>query len=237
MYEVVSLPAGCKAIGCCWVLDYKTSDSGIYIYKGRLVAKGFHQIPGIDYDKTFAAVCKSTSVRLLTAVSTRLDWDLECFDANRAFLWGDLDEEIYMTIPKGFPRGGNTDTWRLRKSIYGLKQASNVWYQKFRGVLEALGFVRSEVDHAFFVFKGIWQDHSVHCLLAIHVDDGLAGSNNSDFLVWVKAKISAAFGIKDLGVVKRFLGIHIRKSARVQNCLIGADWLQLVAQHGWTQFV
>lgn len=115
-----------------------------------------------------------------------------------------------MRVPKGF-RGSSTGVWRLLKSIYGLKQASNVWYRKLRGVLERIGFSRSQVDHALFIYRCVWRGVLVHCLLAMHVDDGLAGCNSKSFLAWLKAEIEKEFGIKDLGPVKQFLGVQFER--------------------------
>jgi hypothetical protein len=101
VYELARLPPNRRAIGNRWVFEFKVTDSDP-IAKGRLVAKGFSQIPGIDFNKTFAPVVKASSVRLLSAIACQCGWALECFDANRAFLWGDLDEDIYMKLPDSF---------------------------------------------------------------------------------------------------------------------------------------
>jgi hypothetical protein len=221
VYTLTQLPPGRKAIGNRWVFEFKI-DGDDLVPKGRLVAKGFHQIPGIDFGKTFAPVAKAASIRMLAAIACREDWDLDCFDATRAFLWGDLDEELYMRLPDGFelsedcdrlglsPDGGTI--MRLWKSIYELKQASRVWYQKFSGVLERLGLQKSATDHALFSFSGSWRGEGVECLLAIHVDDGMGGSNSRQYLDWVKAGVLKEFGLKDLGAVRTFLGVSFEHS-------------------------
>src|SRR6202008_3315543 len=96
-----SLPPGRKAVGNRWVFEYKL-DREERIPKGRLVAKGFSQIPNIDYGKTFAPVAKAASICLVAAMACQHGWTLQCFDVTRAFLWGDLEEEIYMSLPDGF---------------------------------------------------------------------------------------------------------------------------------------
>jgi hypothetical protein len=140
VYEVTTLPRGRHAIGSRWVFEFKLTDADP-LPKARLVAKGFSQLPGIDFTKTFAPVAKATSICLLAAIACHESWHLDCFDATRAFLWGDLDEEIYLKLPDGFtltePVAANsTIVWRLRKSMYGLKQVSRVWYSKIRTTLE-----------------------------------------------------------------------------------------------------
>ena len=106
-----------------------------------------------------------------------------------------------MRRPPPLPPG----LWRLLKSIYGLKQASRVWYRLLRKVLESLRFIRSEFDHALFIFNKTWGSVLVNCLLAIHVDNGLAGCNSEDFLTFIKAEIGKQFSIKDLGHLKSFV--------------------------------
>ena len=168
-------------------------------------------------------MAKASSIRLLSAIACQHRWALDCFDANRAFLWGDLDEEIYMKLPDGFtlPDGMSLPSdvdkvsdcvIRLLKSIYGLKQASMVWYVKIRKVLERLGLKRSHVDHALFHFSGEWNGVMVTAIIALHVDDGLGGSNHPPFLAWVKEEISKEFGVKDLGAVKQFLGVEFERN-------------------------
>jgi len=105
----------------------------------------------------------------------------------------------------------------LFKSIYGLKQASNVWYKKLRGVLEQLGMRRSEVDHALFSFSREWKGNEVHCLIAIHVDDGMGSSNCLAFLEWIKSEILLEFGLKDLGDVTRFLGVQFLRNLKTRE--------------------
>ena len=229
VYALAILPPGRKAIGNRWVFEFKlvetdpvTTPNVDPLAKGRLVAKGFNQIPGIDFGRTFAPVVKASSVRLLAALACHHGWVLDCFDATRAFLWGELEEEIYMKLPNGFrlppdtalptgARGLLDCVWRLTRSIYGLKQASLVWYSKIRGVLEHLGLVRSEVDHALFRFRGTWRGVEVVAIIALHVDDGLGGSNHQPYLDWVKSEIRKEFGLKDLGPVRCFLGVEFER--------------------------
>ena len=122
IYKVTELPEGRKAIGCCWVLEFKEDNKGGSVYKARLVAQGFSQFPSIDYGATFALVIKPTTVRLLAALSCQNDWEIDTFDAKRAFLWGVLKEEIYMRQPKGFEQGDwRKFVWLMLRSIYRLK--------------------------------------------------------------------------------------------------------------------
>ena len=227
VYKLTPLPPGRKAIGNCWVFELKV-DGDSLIPNGQLVAKGFHQIPNVDFGKTFAPVAKAASIRLVAAMACQRGWFLQCFDATRAFLWGDLEEELYMSLPEGFrlptpdvlPSGYEDEVglvMHLFKSIYGLKQASNVWYKKLRGVLERLSMRRSEVDHALFSFSGEWKGNEVRCLIAIHVDDGIGSSNSLAFLEWIKSEIPQEFGLKDLVDVTQFLGVQFVRNLETRE--------------------
>lgn len=131
--EVDELPEGRKAIGCRWVYEFKLHESGEPpTAKARLVAQGFSQTPFVDYNATFAPVAKSVSVRFVAVYSILHGWDLNCFDATRAFLWGDLSVVIYMRRPPGLapihqpsalarlrrPLGLTRGFWCLLKSLY-----------------------------------------------------------------------------------------------------------------------
>jgi hypothetical protein len=218
VYKLSRLPSSRWAIGNRWVFEFKVTDSKP-LAEGCLVAKGFSQISGIDFNKMFAPIIKASSIHLLAAIACQNNWTLECFDPTRAFLWGDLNEEIYIKLPEGFvlPNGISLPldvdklsdcVLRLLKSIYGLMQASMVWYVKIQSVFEKLGLKRSEVDHALFRFSGEWNGVLVSTIIALHVDDGLGGSNYPPYLAWVKAEILKEFGLKDLGAVKQFLGVE-----------------------------
>ena len=110
VYELCKLPSGRRPVGCRWVLEYKVGPDGELIAKARLVAQGYSQIPGLDFSPhhTFAAVTKTSTVRFVAAYAAAHDWELDAFDATRAFLWGVLEEPVYMTQPVGFIEGVDT---------------------------------------------------------------------------------------------------------------------------------
>ena len=126
VWDLVELPDGIKAIGCKWVFKMKKDSLGNNErHKARLVAKGFHQWEGIDYTETFSPVSKKDSLQIIMALVSRFDFDLHQMDVKTAFLNGNLEEEVYMKQPEGFSSSeGEHLVRKLKKSIYGLKQAS-----------------------------------------------------------------------------------------------------------------
>jgi hypothetical protein len=158
VYELVPLPENCRAIGCCWVVEIKEDLKGGPMFKAHLVAQGFSQVPGVDFGKNFAPVTKSVSIHVLAAYCAMHNWELDCFDAKRAFLWEKLQEDVYMRQPPGFEHL-NSDSvcliCHLLSSLYGLKQAAYDWYELLCKVLTSLGFLCCEADYAILIFDHI----------------------------------------------------------------------------------
>ena len=126
------------------------SDGSVERYKARLVARGFQQAYGRDYDETFAPVAHMTTVRTLIAVAAIRTWTISQMDVKNAFLHGDLHEEVYMQPPPSVeaPTGY---VCHLRCALYGLKQAPRTWFERFSYVIRATGFTPSEHDRALFI--------------------------------------------------------------------------------------
>ena len=147
---MVDLPPGQSVVGCKWVYKIKTKvDGSVERYKACLVAKGFTQEYGIDYEETFAPVARLTSVRCLIVVAAVHRWPLYQMDVKNAFLNRDLHEEVYMQSPPGYPHSGS-QVCRLRCALYGLKQAPRAWFEKFSSVVAQQGFTSNPHDTALF---------------------------------------------------------------------------------------
>jgi len=139
VYEIVNLPKGRKAVKNCWMFNIKPDGC----YQSCLVTKGFSQVEGIDFDKLFSPVVHYKIMRLLLAVAALEDLDIQSVDVKTAYLYGDLDEEIYMKQPEGFKLPGKENkVWRLHKALYSLKQAGLSWWCTMTKSMLALGFKR-----------------------------------------------------------------------------------------------
>ncbi|OMO78632.1 Integrase, catalytic core [Corchorus capsularis] len=208
-WTLEQLPTGKKAIGSKWVYKIKYhSDGTIERYKARLVAKGYTQVEGLDYTETFPPVAKLTTVRTLLAVVAAKSWELHQLDVHNAFLHGDLDKEIYMKPPPGYLSSNDNRVCRLRKSLYGLKQASRQWYAKFSTAILNFGFIQSKADSSLFLHhKG-----TSFTALLVYVDDVIIASNNNSHTKALKEYLDAWFHIKDLGPLKYFLGLEVARS-------------------------
>ncbi|KAL0400307.1 UNVERIFIED_CONTAM: Retrovirus-related Pol polyprotein from transposon RE1 [Sesamum radiatum] len=174
-----NLPRGKKAIGSKWVYKVKLKpDGSIDRYKARLVAKGYNQIEGIDYFDRFSPVAKAVTVRILFAVASNFDWAIHQADINNAFLHGFLEEDIYMMPPDGSSiQPGKV--CKLKRSLYGLKQASRQWNQELTSKLLDYGFLQSPHEHCLFIKKS---DVGILILL-VYVDDVLiTGSSGQQIL-------------------------------------------------------
>ncbi|GJP83646.1 hypothetical protein CLOP_g13772 [Closterium sp. NIES-67] len=152
-WDLCDLPPGKKAITSKMIYRHKYGPEGELIrYKSRLVARGFQQTKGKDYDEVFAPVGKGTTLRVLLAIAALLGWKIRQMDIVTAFLNGIIMEEVYMKQPEGLDDGSGR-VCRLKKAIYGLKQAPRAWYHKLEEALLAGGFKKSECDPSLFLLQ------------------------------------------------------------------------------------
>ena len=178
-WDIVDLPEGKKAIGCGWVFKVKhNSDGSIERFKARIVAKGYSQRPGVDYNESFAPTFRPATLRLILALAAVEDLELRSIDISSAFINGDLDEEIYMKQPEGFHIGGAHKVCRLKKSLYGLKQAARQWNKKLHSVLVDLGFKRIESDRSVYIYS----NGVVRVIVPIYIDDITLASKDTQAL-------------------------------------------------------
>jgi hypothetical protein len=206
-WTLVNLPAGRRAIGCRWVFTIKDTTSPP-TFKARLVAQGFRQVYGLDYFETFSPVVRYDSIRIVFALCAQFGLQIHQMDVTTAFLNGDLAEEIYMKVPDGVSAPGNV-VCRLNKSLYGLKQAPLCWNEAINSVLLSAGFQRSVSEYGVYTKV---DDCSV-LIVTLYVDDLLICSNDAAQIAEVKALLCSHYQMKDLGLVKTFLGMEVAQTA------------------------
>lgn len=205
-WTLEELPGGVKPIPCKWVYKIKTDAQGnIERYKARLVAKGYKQVPGVDFDEVYAPVSKHSSLRTLLAVVAAEDLELHQLDIKTAFLNGELEEEIYLQQPPGYQQGGPGVACRLRRALYGLRQAPRAWHTKLKSELELMGFQSSEGD------PGLWVLHEKQgsVWVLVYVDDMLVAAKGTGRVQEVKQHVMQKFDARDLGEASFFIGMDI----------------------------
>ncbi|CAM8970236.1 unnamed protein product [Rhodiola kirilowii] len=210
-WDLVPRPPNANIVGSKWVFRLKYfSDGSIDRHKARLVAQGFSQIPGFDFDHTFSPVVKAATVRTVLAIATMRKWPLHQLDVKNAFLNGVLDTPVYMAQPVGYKDPLHPDyVCCLRKAIYGLKQAPRAWFQRFSSYLSRLGFICSNADTSLFVYSR----GSTLLYLLVYVDDIILTGNDSTVIRQFIARTDKEFSIKDLGSLHYFLGLEVSSTS------------------------
>jgi hypothetical protein len=160
--------------------------------KARLVAKGFSQVEGLDYDQVFSPVVRFETVRLILAMAALENWTISGVDVRNAYLYGELDEEIYMEQPEGFRAMGLEHfVIRLKKALYGLKQAGLAWWRTLRDSMKDLGFEGLKSDAGLFIFRN---KHGF-VIAVIYVDDALFCGPNRALVQELKQKFMKKMGM------------------------------------------
>ncbi|GJR45911.1 putative ribonuclease H-like domain-containing protein [Tanacetum coccineum] len=155
VWTLVDLPYGKRAIGTKWVYRNKKDDRGIVVRnKARLVAQGYTQEEGIDYDEVFAPVARIEAIRLFLAYASFMNFIVYQMDVKSAFLYGIIEEEVYVCQPPGFEDlEFPNKVYKVEKALYGLHQAPRAWYETLSTYLLENGFRREAIDKTLFINK------------------------------------------------------------------------------------
>lgn len=218
-FEVVPRPKDRKVVGSTWVLRVKNGiGNEAPIYKARLCARGFTQIPGLDYDETFAPTVSRTGLRLVIAIAMECDMLLHVVDCKNAFLNGKIDKEIYMEQPELMYSKGTcrkSHVWKLKKALYGLKQSPLIWNSELHRALEKIGFTQMRAEPCIYILnQGKNSFNKVHesfIILAVYVDDILIAAASQKALSFAKSSIANIFKIKDEGEARKIIGIELTR--------------------------
>jgi hypothetical protein len=162
-------------------------------------------VEGIDYTETFSQVIKMVTIRTVLAVAAAKDWELHQMDVHNAFLHGELEEEVFMKPPPGFSVRNPRMVCKLKKSLYGHKQAPRCWFAKFSTALKHFGFTQSRSDYSLFVLR----KQTVHIVVLVYVDDLVIGGNDHAAINGFKDYLHSCFYMKDLGKLKYFIGVEV----------------------------
>ena len=181
------------------------SDGTVERFKGRLVAKGYAQKYGSDYFETFSPVVRYTSVRALLAFAVQNDMIIHQMDVVTAFLNGKLSEDIYMQQPEGYVQPGFEHlVCKLKKSLYGLRQAPRCWNKSFHEYMKSIGFEQSTADPCVYIRVG-----TTVAIVAVYVDDLILITKTLQEMNELKASLSMRFRMKNMGKLHYCLGISI----------------------------
>lgn len=207
VWKLVEKPYNCSIIDSRWIYRVKYNSNGdVERYKSRLVARGFTQQYGIDYEETFSPVVKFTSIRAILGIAAAEKLKLKQFDVKTAFLYGDLCENIYMNQPKGFT-DGTDKVCKLQKSLYGLKQSARCWNHTFTSFLNDFGLKATDADPCVFVKRS---NEKRKVMLAIYIDDGLIAAEDERDIKWLLDKLQQKFEMK-VSDLRMFLGLEIHQ--------------------------
>ncbi|GJS28683.1 putative ribonuclease H-like domain-containing protein [Tanacetum coccineum] len=209
VWQLVPLPDGKIAIGTKWILKNKRDARGIVVRnKARLVAQGHRQEEGIDYDEVFAPVARIEAIRLFLAFASYMGFMVYQMDVKSAFLYGEIEEEVYVTQPKGFedphfPK----HVYRVVKALYGLHQAPRAWYARLSTFLLKHNYRRGTIDKTLFIKK----NSRDIILVQVYVDDIIFGSTKKAWCDEFEVLMKGEFEMSAMGELTFFLGLQVKQ--------------------------
>ncbi|GJV93308.1 putative ribonuclease H-like domain-containing protein [Tanacetum coccineum] len=209
VWILVDLPHGAKVIGTKWVYRNKRDERGVVVRnKARLVAQGHRQEEGIDYDEVFAPVARIEAIRLFLAFASFMGFIVYQMDVKSAFLYGTIDEEVYVSQPPGFVDPDHPKkVYKVVKALYGLHQAPRAWYATLSTFLEEHGYRRGTIDKTLFIKK----DKKDIMLVQVYVDDIIFGSTKKSWCDEFEALMKGRFQMSSMGELIFFLGLQVKQ--------------------------
>jgi len=201
-WTLVPLLEGKRIVGCRWVFAVKHKvDGSVDRYQARLVAKGYTQTYGVDYQETFSPLAKLNIVRVLLSLAANLDWPLHQLDVKNAFLHGELKEEVYMEVPPGYTTPFKTEmVCKLQRALYGLKQSPRAWFGRFNLAMKKYGFQQSNSNHTLFLKHKLGKVTA----LIVYIDDIIITGDDVEEMSQLQKQLATEFEMKNLGGLKYF---------------------------------
>ncbi|GKF24966.1 putative ribonuclease H-like domain-containing protein, partial [Tanacetum coccineum] len=203
------LPKGKRAIGTKWVYRNKKEEREIVVRnKDRLVAQGYTQEEGINYDEVFALVARIEAIRLFLAYASFMGLIVYQMDVESAFLYGTIEEEVYVCQPLGFEDPQFPDkVYKVEKALYGLYQALRAWYETLSTYLLENRFRRGTIDKTLFIKK----DKGNILLVQVYVDDIIFGSTKRSLCVEFEQMMHKRFQMSSMRELTFFLGLKVKQ--------------------------
>ncbi|KAG7584130.1 Reverse transcriptase RNA-dependent DNA polymerase [Arabidopsis suecica] len=214
---IVLTPEDVRPVGYKWVFVRKRNEENeITRYKARLVAQGFSQRPGIDYEETYSPVMDAITFRFLMSLAADENLEMRLMDVVTAYLYGSLDTDIYMRVPDGFnmpealkSKPKELYAIKLQRSLYGLKQSGRMWYNRLSEHLTKEGYVNDPICPCVFIKK----TNSGFVIIAVYVDDlNIIGTQAE--IQKATNYLKGEFEMKDLGQTKFCLGLQIEHTQK-----------------------
>ncbi|GJY78808.1 retrovirus-related pol polyprotein from transposon TNT 1-94 [Tanacetum coccineum] len=212
VWELVPCPDKVFLIKLKWIYKVKTDEfGGVLKNKARLVAQGFRQEEGIDFEESFAPVARIEAIRIFVANVAHKNMTIYQMDVKTAFLNGELKEEVYVSQPEGFVDQDNpSHVYKLKKALYGLKQAPRAWYDMLSSFLISQQFSKGAVDPTLFT-RHAGNDI---LLVQIYVEDIIFAFTNTAMSYEFANQMTNKFKMSMMGQMSFFLGLQISQSPR-----------------------
>ncbi len=229
-WTLVPLPVGRKFVSCKWVFKIKQGANGeVEPYKARLLARGFTQTYGLNYNETFASVTKFTSICCIPTLATLENMEIHQMDMKTTFFNGKLEDEIYMEQPQRFMhQGGEHLVCKLHKSLYGLKQCPRAWNQKLDAFIKSIEFMKSESNPSVYVA----QVGDLKFFIVVYVDNLILVCNEQNKHLQIKEELNQKFEMKDLGELHFFLGMEVERNRDERLlCINQIKYLKKISKH------
>lgn len=209
---VTSVPEGTNLLGTKWVYKRKRDQQGkIVKYKSRLVAQGFTQIKGVDYDEIFAPVIGMTALRTMLAWANAHDYEIKALDFETAYLNAPMDRVAYAKVPVGYDAPAGTVALRIDRAQYGLHQSGRLWYQELKEALRQLGYKQAAHAEQCIVTRRSRRGHLL--VVGYYVDD-LPYAYHKDDTAEMAADIElikTRYKLEELGDISSLIGIRIQR--------------------------